>query len=73
MRGRLISLISDHPIQQGIRKGGGLLFGHRQTRRGEDRMAYSRQLDWETNDRKCLSAPSFELLTRALNPSDVGR
>ena len=36
MRCRLILLISEHPIQQGIRKGGGPHFCHRQTRRGED-------------------------------------
>ena len=28
MRCRLILLISEHPIQQGIRKGGGPLFGY---------------------------------------------
>ena len=44
---RLILSISEHPIQQGIRKGGGPLFGHRrgEDKDGEDRMAYSRQLD----------------------------
>ena len=42
MRCRLILLISEHPIQQGIRKGGGPSF-RSQTRRGRtDRMAYSR-------------------------------
>ena len=55
MRCRLILLITEHPIQQGIRKGGGPYF-RSQTRRGRtdgedgrtertDRMAYSRQLD----------------------------
>ena len=47
MRCRLILLISEHPIQQGIRKGGVRNFGHGED--GEDgrtdRMAYSRQLD----------------------------
>ena len=48
MRCRLILLISEHPIQQGIRKGGGPDFWLRTDGRGrtdEDRMAYSRQLD----------------------------
>ena len=36
MRCRLILLISEHPIQQGIRKGGGPLFGHGRGR-GEER------------------------------------
>ena len=47
MRCRLILLISEHPIQQGIRKGGGPLFGYGRGEDGEDedRMAYSRQLD----------------------------
>ena len=47
MRGRLILLTSEHPIQQGIRKGGGPLFGYEdgEERTRTDRMAYSRQLD----------------------------
>ena len=47
MRCRLILLISEHPIQQGIRKGGVRHFGHEdEDGRGRtDRMAYSRQLD----------------------------
>ena len=47
MRCQLILLISEHPIQQGIRKGGGPLFGYGEESRGrgEDRMAYSRQQD----------------------------
>ena len=36
MRCRLILLISEHPIQQGIRKGGGPDFWSRRGRRGED-------------------------------------
>ena len=51
MRCRLILLISEHPIQQGIRKGGVRHFcdedGRGRTR--TDRMAYSRQLDENTN------------------------
>ena len=48
MRCRLILLISEHPIQQVIRKGGGPHFWDRrgEERTDEDRMAYSRQLDW---------------------------
>ena len=42
MRCRLILLISEHPIQQGIRKGGVRFLV---TRTRTDRMAYSRQLD----------------------------
>ena len=42
MRCRLILLISEHPIQQGIRKGGVRIFGHGRTER-TDRMAYSRK------------------------------
>ena len=50
MRCRLILLISEHPIQQGIRKGGVRIFGHGRGEDGRgrgrtDRMAYSRQLD----------------------------
>ena len=47
MRCRLILLITEHPIQQGIRKGGVRHFGHEdEDGRGRtDRMAYSRQLD----------------------------
>ena len=37
MRCRLILLISAHPIQQGIRKGGGPLFGHGEDGRGRAR------------------------------------
>ena len=55
MRCRLILLISEHPIQQGIRKGGGPLFGHGEDGRGEDRMAYSRQLDGEVSVTKMLN------------------
>ena len=43
MRCRLILLISEHPIQQGIRKGGGLPFCDEDRRTDEDRMTYSRQ------------------------------
>ena len=46
MRCRLILLISEHPIQQGIRKGGVRIFGHERRGEDEDRMAYSRQLDF---------------------------
>ena len=47
MRCRLILLITEHPIQQGIRKGGVRHFGHEDEdgRTRTDRMAYSRQLD----------------------------
>ena len=49
MRCRLILLITEHPIQQGIRKGGVRHFcdGRTRTRTDgrTDRMAYSRQLD----------------------------
>ena len=51
IRCRLISLISDHPTQQGIRKGGGPDFWSQRMDEDEDedededRMAYSRQLD----------------------------
>ena len=44
MRCRLILLITEHPIQQGIRKGGGPSFLWR-GRTDEDRMAYSRKWD----------------------------
>ena len=42
MRCRLILLISEHPIQQDIRKGGDPLFGYGRGEDGEDedRMAY---------------------------------
>ena len=47
MRCRLILLISEHPIQQGIRKGGVRHFGYGEDGRGRtDRMAYSKQLDY---------------------------
>ena len=48
IRCRLILLISDHPIQQGIRKGGGLHFCDEERTDEERRggMTYSRQLDW---------------------------
>ena len=47
MRCRLILLISDHPIQQVIRKGGGPHFCDKERTDEERRggMAYSRQLD----------------------------
>ena len=47
MRCRLILLITEHPIQQGIRKGGVRHFcdGRTDGRTRTDRMAYSRQLD----------------------------
>ena len=47
MRCRLILLITEHPIQQGIRKGGVRHFcdGRGRTRTDEDRMAYSRKWD----------------------------
>ena len=55
MRGRLILLISEHPIQQGIRKGGCPYFRlrTRTERTRTDRMAYSRQLD------SCLGTEFF--------------
>ena len=47
MRCRLILLITEHPIQQGIRKGGVRHFCDEdgRTRTDEDRMAYSRKWD----------------------------
>ena len=52
MRCRLILLISEHPIQQGIRKGGVRHFcdgrGRGRGRTGTDRMAYSRKWDGQT-------------------------
>ena len=49
MRCRLILLITEHPIQQGIRKGGVRHFCDEDEDEDEDgrtdRMAYSRQLD----------------------------
>ena len=42
MRCRLILLISEHPIQQGIRKGGGPLFGYEDEERTEWRILGSR-------------------------------
>ena len=51
MRCRSILLITEHPIQQGIRKGGGPSFLWRGRGR-TDRMAYSRQLDINI-DRSC--------------------
>ena len=57
MRCRLILLISEHPIQQGIRKGGVRHFcdgrGRGRTDGRTDRMAYSRQLD----ERNCETQP----------------
>ena len=52
MRCRLILLISEHPIQQGIRKGGVRHFcdGRTDEDGRTDRMAYSKQLDYSDND-----------------------
>ena len=52
MRCRLILLISEHPIQQGIRKGGGPHFCDKERTDEERRggMAYSRQLDIEKDE-----------------------
>ena len=59
MRCRLILLISDHPTQQGIRKGGVRHFCDEDGR--TDRMAYSRQLDVsKTNLKKAF----FSLKTK---------
>ena len=78
MRYRLILLIFEHPIQQGIRKGGGPHFCDGQTREERTRrggMAYSRQLDESItikldhkDEIKCFKRPDL-LLTSNLGES----
>ena len=73
MRCRLILLISEHPIQQGIRKGGGPYFWLRRGRgRGEDRMAYSKK--WMVKCLcVCLSQKSLFLYSKDLVVPHVSR
>ena len=52
MRCRLILLITEHPIQQGIRKGGVRHFCDEDEDGRTDRMAYSRQLDCDDGGRR---------------------
>ena len=83
MRCRLILLITEHPIQQGIRKGGVRHFCDEDEdedgRTRTDRMAYSRQLDDFSRSSDlpvmfiCLRLASRALCQTASNASEISR
>ena len=60
MRCRLILLIIEHPIQQGIRKGGGLHFCDRRGR-GEERRGMAYSSSWMDSEKVeyCLTISTF--------------